>query len=101
MYKLILTVDESLALITYVGLLNYFFKEEKLHNIERILNEHTNIKSFISRSEVIFTIDFLRLTLIREFIVDQLNGPLAKYDFDKDMFMTILQKIDNSLVSTN
>lgn len=102
MYKIILTVDESLALISYVGLLKYFIKEDKnIHNVYKILDQNTHMESVILKSEVIYNIDSLSLSILRNFIKDQLNGPLAKYDIDKNIFMAILDKLDNSLMPPN
>lgn len=43
MHKIILTVDESLALISYVGLLKYFFKDDKnIHNVYKVLDQKLN-----------------------------------------------------------
>jgi hypothetical protein len=102
LYKITLTTNEYLTLMNYIGLIKFFVKnDENLCKIHKLIERNTQIKDVILRSKVTYNIDFSNLTLLRNFIIEQLNRPLAKYDIDKEIFASILHKIDISLASTN
>lgn len=96
MYKIKLTVDESLALMSYVGLLRFFMMYDKdIYAVSQIIDNNIQMENVLYGSDVVFDVDSSELFLLRTFIISQLIGPLARNDIDKRTFNSILEKIDS------
>ncbi|HRC81765.1 MAG TPA: hypothetical protein PLF27_10305 [Sedimentibacter sp.] len=99
MYKIILSIDEALTIYNYIGLYNFYSKDENIKRISQIFDRHLNVGDVIFHNNAVLLLDEAEINELICFIKEQINGPLRKYDKEKEIFSSVLDKLYNPLPS--